>query len=217
MRAYWPYNLTEGFVDAVTLWSECLKGDREPQEWGVAAAARFLNDAGFGAFAQAIPQDTLRKLRVLVAGAAEFSSSSIGTKNVKNVAAFEALARDVSLFFESNCEVRLEPDLGSADFTQRDWLDADADTLEDVTKVIKNEYDDPGSALDAVDRQAKNLYDTVTPDAANDYSKVPAEFVQREFPKNEYDVIGRDLINSPYMEPPPPESYYEAIQPDGAP
>lgn len=204
-------------MDAVAVWSEYLKGDRAATEWGVAAAARFLNDAGFGTFSQAIPQDTLRKLMVLTAGAAQFSNTS-GTRDVKKVRAFEALAREVSPFFENNCDVKLEPDLGSKSFSQKDWINADKDTLDDVTASIKNEYDDPASALDAVDVQAKNLYDTVPSDAANNYDKVPTDFSQAEFPRSEYDVIGQDMVNSPYFEPPPPESYYEAIQPpDGAP
>lgn len=211
MQAFFPYDLKEGFVDAVAMWSEFLKGDRSNKEWGVAAAASMLNDSGFGTFKEAIPSETLRKLRVLAAGAAEFQTAS--AKNTSRMAKFEALAREVSPFFERNCDVRLEPDLASGDFAPKDWLSADSDDLDAVTKVIKNEYDDPSKALDSVDISAKNLYDSVPADANNDYGVVPRELNSKDFPANEYDVVGRDLVDSPYFEPPPPEKYFEDIVP----
>ena len=76
---YSPLDITKGFVDAVTIWSDFLRGKRTKSEWGVYGAYSFLDSIGFDIPKQPISVDDLKRLEVLAEAAEKVRGNKMGT------------------------------------------------------------------------------------------------------------------------------------------
>ncbi|MGH7087070.1 MAG: hypothetical protein ACREFN_19030 [Acetobacteraceae bacterium] len=219
MKYFWAFDINENLVDALRIWSEYLVGERRSGEWGVAVAAYYLQTEGFGLPERPIETETLRKLDGLARSADDLrplaGKSNWGPRDTKRMTAFDNVMAEVSKnFFETELDITLEFSNPSLDPAQKsDAISAPTNNLSDIAEVTANTYENPGDLLDAAGQNLASLYNSVPPEAANDYSKVPKELTANTVSKSEYDIVGRDLTGqegADYFRPPPPETQFEA-------
>jgi len=209
-------DLNQNFLDAIQVCSEFLLGLRKTSEWGVAAACKFLTDLGLNLPKRPLMTDEIDKIRTLITANEKYRIDP-STATTKSLKAFSKLVDELNSdaterFFadELGAELRADSNMGSS--TDVVIAIAQASKLDAITAVLASTNATADAALGPV---AAALYNTVTPDAATNYEQTQDQLDGNDKGSTEFDVVG-DTVFSDYVQPPQPESYYEAIAQEAA-
>lgn len=191
-----PLDITKGFVDAINIWSEFLKGNRGKQEWGVYGAFQFLSSIGFDIPTVPISTDDMRRLEVLAETAERMRNNRLST-TTRDLTRLKAKMRGptdtLSQYFEANCNVAFSVDLDATG-----QIENACDSVDTAVSVFQSQYDTVDGMLDS--------YSVGQSSPMNDYSQIPPELDAKNTPSDEYAILNDD-IDTDYWEPPAPEHF----------
>lgn len=196
---YSPLDITKGFVDAVTIWSDFLRGKRTKSEWGVYGAYSFLDSIGFDIPKQPISVDDLKRLEVLAEAAEKVRGNKMGT-TTRDLNQMKKKMRNttdtLSKYFEANCNVAFSVDLDASGV-----IENACNSIDTAVGVAQSEYDTVDGLLDQ--------YDTTQNDPKiNNYEQIGDALDNKNVSQEELDIVGESSIDRDYWTPPEP-AYFD--------
>jgi hypothetical protein len=216
MKILNPLDITPGMIEALQVWSEFLKYERNKTDIGVTAAISFLTTAGIGLPTVPIPADAIKDLSILSAMAEKYVT--VGTKFVAKYNLFASCYQKVSAdWTEKYLNIKLD-DNPNAVGTKIDL--SPATNVTTTAEFLGSQYDTPLAAFAGevgalILPNQDPVYGNGPPvNDPNNYDTVPPILDQANTTQEEFDLIGQTSLSDYYVPPQAETAYMGAF--DGA-